>query len=240
VRFAKARCQDVETLMRNGGEMMELQVMARFLILFCVVFVGQAATDPAGVPHQNTESNPQRETPSLTSQIRDAVPDIDNIPALINRAGQNPPGYRGQHWESRPGKKRLRKKEMALISLARTVWDYVYQDLVLQVIVAAAAVVLLAYFLVWGQESSRAAEIERRLEEKRERVREIRTRRENQNKAKNPPVPITAAPKREPKPGVRLGGREVYEIIAARKAKAKAKAQRTGLPKTRKVKSESG
>lgn len=217
----------------------------RSFLLFCVLLVGQVTTEgmsePLGGPRQNVESRTERASPSLSSQLRDAVPDIDNIPALINRAGQNPPGYRGQHWESRPGKKRLRKKEMALIGLARTVWDYVYQDLVLQVIVAAAGAVLLAYFLVWGRESSRAAEIERRLEEKRERVREIRTRRENQNKAKEPPAPsTTAAPKREPKPGVRLGGREVYEIIAARKAKAKAKASRTGRPRARKSKSEPG
>lgn len=161
------------------------------------------------------------ETESLTEQLREAVPAIDNIPELITRAGEN----RGKATEDRAAKKRFAKKELPVLTLARSVWNYIAEDQVLQGLTGVVVAVLLAYFLVFGQDSFRAAEIERRRTEKQRRVREIRARRTVQDAAaEQNHLPADKAPvKAEPKPGVRLSGKEVVEIIAARKAKAQAK-----------------
>jgi len=65
-----------------------------------------------------------------------------------------------------------------------------------------------------------AGEIEAQREARKSRVKEIRLKRGG-GPAPEPEPP----PKPEPKPGVRLSSKEVFEIIASRKAKAQAKAK---------------
>jgi len=65
-----------------------------------------------------------------------------------------------------------------------------------------------------------AGELELKREARKERVKEIKKKRGG-GVEEEPPTP----PKPEPKPGVRLSSKEVFEIIAQRKAKAQAKAK---------------
>ena len=69
-----------------------------------------------------------------------------------------------------------------------------------------------------------AGEIEAQREARKSRVKEIRLKRGG-----GPPPEPDPPPKPEPKPGVRLSRKEVFEIIAARKAKAQAKAKTQAL-----------